>query len=90
MTDVAEAPPTQPAEEARRGRPRPEATIQRDQRVLAALDTPKTRVQLVEELELNGKQVYLSLYRLHVAGQITRAREGGNHVWSRTAVVAAE
>lgn len=67
----------------RRGRPRPEHTIERDDAVYAALETPMTRAQLAEATSFPKNEVYLSLYRLRAAGRIERARDGGNHVWSR-------
>lgn len=70
---------------ARRGRPRPDVTIQRDQQVLNALDGPKTRAQLIEATGLSKNQVYLSLYRLRKDGHVVRDRQGALHVWSRVA-----
>ena len=57
-----------------RGRPRPEATIERDEKVLAHLAAagPKTRKQLVEETGFAGNEIYLSLYRLSRANKIAR------------------
>ena len=62
-------------ETASRGRPRPGETIERDEKVLAHLQGagPQTRAQVATALELEGKFVYLSLYRLHKAGAITRS-----------------
>lgn len=80
---VTEAVETVEAESAGRGRPRPSDTIERDERVFAALDAPKTREALAAELELEPKQAYLSLWRLRKNGRITRTREGGAHVWTR-------
>ncbi len=58
-----------------RGRPRPAATLERDEKVLAHLNEAgaKTRKQLVEELGLPGNEIYLSLYRLNRDQKITRA-----------------
>lgn len=54
------------AETTGRGRPRPEATKERDARVLAYLQTAgaQNRKQIAEALQLPGNEVYLSLYRL--------------------------
>jgi predicted ArsR family transcriptional regulator len=62
-----------PAE--KRGRPRPEATIQRDDKVLEFLKAngPKNRKDLAAGLEMEGKEVYLSLYRLNRDGTILRS-----------------
>ena len=60
-----------------RGRPRPDATVERDAKVLAFITEkgPSTRKSIAEGLEMPGNEVYLSLYRLSRAGQI--ARSGG-------------
>jgi hypothetical protein len=51
---------------AGRGRPRPDATVERDERVLKHITAsgPKTRKELAEELQVPGNEIYLSLYRL--------------------------
>lgn len=72
-------------EAAGRGRPRPDATVERDARVLAFLNEkgPASRKVIAEGLEIGGNEVYLSLYRLSRADKIKR--EGA--AWS---VVGAE
>jgi predicted ArsR family transcriptional regulator len=59
-------------EEAKRprGRPRPEATILRDERILSYLRTEgdKTRNQIADELGLDKTLTYLALDRLRNAG----------------------
>lgn len=57
-----------------RGRPRPEATIERDKTVLNYLATtgPANRAKIADGLSMEGKQVYLSLYRLNRDGAIVR------------------
>lgn len=56
-----------------KGRPRDEATIQRDEAVLAAIkEGPITRDQLATKLEIKGNLVYLSLWRLRNAGQVIK------------------
>lgn len=88
MTEVVEAPDTEAAESEtkseRRGRPRSQETIDRDNQVLevikGAADAP-TREQLAEATGLEPNKVYLSLYRLQRDGAIVRGREGGKHVW---------
>jgi len=68
-------------EEAKRprGRPRPEATIERDQRILSYLRTggDKTRNQIAEELELDKTLTYLALDRLRNAG-VARIKGNGS------------
>lgn len=69
----------------RRGRPRPSATIERDDKVYAAIQAAEsgvTREELVVATELPGNEVYLSLYRLRRDAKIVRGRTGGAHKWS--------
>lgn len=87
---VAEQPaPTQGT--GRRGRPRPQATIERDARVLEMLKTHgaagATRTTLVADLnhEVKPSHVYLSLFRLRRGGQVTRNQAGGSHTWTPVA-----
>lgn len=71
----AEETPQQDAQQdGRRGRPRPQATIERDDLVKAALATgAKSRAQLAEDLGWESKQVYASLWRLrHYGGQVRK------------------
>lgn len=74
----------QPAEAdggGRRGRPRDPGVIERDARVLEALSPgeAKTKAELASELNLEPNVVYLSLWRLHKDGQITR----NQRAWQR-------
>lgn len=84
MTDAPEvtAPATEEAAN-RRGRPRPDTTVQRDEQVFEQLSEPLTRAQLVERTGLDARAVYLSLHRLRTTDRIKRDRQGANHVWSR-------
>jgi predicted Rossmann fold nucleotide-binding protein DprA/Smf involved in DNA uptake len=80
--------PETPAER-RRGRPRPEATIERDQQVYAALEAgPKTKKELAEATALPANQVYLSIYRLRKSNQIKKV-EGKAHTWERVEAAVA-
>lgn len=85
MTDVTAEAPTENLVEAptqRRGRPRPDTTIARDEQVLAAIGAGSpTRAQLAETTGLEPKAIYLSLYRLRVQGRVERVRDGSDHVW---------
>jgi hypothetical protein len=71
-----------------RGRPRPELTLQRDEKVaeqLRSVDSPQTRNQLAEALQEGQANVYRALCRLRNAGRVARGRaDGGGHVWSLT------
>lgn len=83
VAPVAPAPAT---EAPRRGRPRPDSTIQRDEQVLAAVGADgKTREDLATGTGLTKSEVYLSLHRLRKQGLIERTRDGGKHVWKQTA-----
>jgi site-specific DNA-cytosine methylase/predicted transcriptional regulator len=89
-TSEAGAPVEAPASN-RRGRPRPEETIERDEVVLKVLERePSTKVKIAEETGRRESEVYLSLHRLQKAGLIQRARTGGLHLWQVTAPADAE
>jgi len=95
MTDVPEAPVGEqpPAEEgrSRRGRPRPTATIERDEAVLASIaEGGSTRNELAEATSLTPQQVYLALWRLRNDGHIARRRDGSVHRWSRVTEAAPQ
>lgn len=74
-----------------RGRPRPDAVVQRDQAVFDYLNTQrdeagapvgKTREEVAAALGIEGKQVYLSFYRLKRDGRITKGGAAGAQKWS--------
>lgn len=69
----------------KRGRPRPEATIQRDAQVFEAItnagDELMTRDGLAAALGIEPKLVYMSLWRLKADGQIERVHVNGAHRW---------
>lgn len=70
-----------------RGRPRPQATIERDAAVLAHLrqnEGPLSRNQIAENLGLSKSVAYLSLSRLRAAGQVRTCADtaGSSTVWS--------
>lgn len=69
-----------------RGRPRPQATIERDERILSYLNTggPKSRNQLAEELGLDKTITYLALDRLRRAGRVRTCADtaGPSTLWS--------
>ena len=71
----------------RRGRPRAQETIQRDEVVLKALgDGPRTKEQLVQQLGLKDTHVYLSLGRLRRDGHVERVSDpDSRHLWRATA-----
>jgi hypothetical protein len=81
--DPAHAAPTA---STRRGRPRSQETIQRDELVLKKLaEGPRTKEQLVQELGLKDTHVYLSLWRLRRDGHVERAAdEDSRHLWRVT------
>jgi predicted Rossmann fold nucleotide-binding protein DprA/Smf involved in DNA uptake len=71
----------------RRGRPRAQETIQRDEVVLKALGAgPRTKEQLTQELGLKDTHVYLSLWRLRRDGHVERFSDADQrHLWRVTA-----
>jgi len=72
-----------------RGRPRPDSTIERDEKVLAAIvEAPGTRKALVERTGLAGNEVYLSLYRLSRANPPKIKKVGST--WQSVDYVAPE
>lgn len=96
MTEV-EAPTEATA--AGKGRPRPQATIDRDAKALEAITaaanagTPLTKEGLAEAIGVAPNEAYLSLYRLRVNGDIHKTRpEGGTgpYVWVPGAAPEAE
>jgi predicted Rossmann fold nucleotide-binding protein DprA/Smf involved in DNA uptake len=67
----------------RRGRPRSQETIQRDEAVLKTLgEGPKTKEQLVQELGVKDTHVYLSLWRLRRDGKVEKVADADTrHLW---------
>lgn len=68
-----------------RGRPRPQETVIRDNRVrqYLALHGPHSRNQLAAALGYEKSHVYLSLSRLRAAGQVrTCGGNGEDTVWT--------
>lgn len=69
-----------------RGRPRPQATIERDERILSYLTTggPKSRNALAEELGLDKTITYLALSRLREQGKVRTCADtaGPSTLWS--------
>lgn len=79
------AEPT-PEESTRRGRPRSQETLSRDESVVAALQTgSRTKEQLADELGIGPNLVYLSLWRLRRAGRVEKITDGDvRHSWRLT------
>lgn len=72
---------------ARRGRPRSQETINRDDAVLKALgDGPLSKEQLVQKLSLKDTHVYLSLWRLRRDGRVEKVSDPDTrHLWRAVA-----
>lgn len=68
---------------ARRGRPRPDAVIQRDNTVFDAIIGPMTRKQVAERVGIPESHAYLSLLRLRNDGRVRLERTGTGYAWSR-------
>lgn len=72
-------------EKAPRGRPRPQDTISRDDKILKLLSEsgPKTRNDVSEALDISHSLTYLSLDRLRRNGHVRRClQDDGSSVWS--------
>jgi hypothetical protein len=76
-TDVAESG----SASGRRGRPRPDEVIKRDEHVLSAIIGPMTRKQIAEATGYTESHTYLSLLRLRNAGRVQHERNAAGHVW---------
>lgn len=71
---------TEGTEAPARGRPRPDATVERDAKVLAFIaeaGESKNRKEIADGLGLPGNEVYLSLYRLSRAEPAKIVKDGG-------------
>lgn len=69
-------------ESNRRGRPRPETTLERDAQTRALLEEgPITKTGLAEKLGVKDSEAYLSLHRLQKQGVARRVRNGSAHTW---------
>lgn len=84
FSDAPDAPTPVTDAPRRRGRPRSPETVERDDRVMAALTGggPQTKEQLVEQIQLKPSLVYLALWRLKRAGRVERTSDGTTrYVW---------
>src|SRR5690349_2402229 len=97
MTEpVPAVEPTEGAEPAateKKGRPRPTATVELDQRGLQHIqNTPDgvTKETLGEALGVAPNLAYLVIYRLRVAGEIHKEHVGGKYVWKAGAPTVSE
>lgn len=72
-------------EPTRRGRPRTEDAVARDEQIYNALlsSGPYTRNELADRLALSKSLTYLALKRLQKAGRVKRClTENGDSVWT--------
>jgi transposase len=70
--------------ERRRGRPRPQETILRDDRIVRILrDVSQglTKYELAEILRVSPSVVYLALRRLKAADRVRHVSVGKRHSW---------
>lgn len=93
--EVTEQPGVEPGTPAqtetttggRRGRPRSQTAMDRDQRVLDTLtnEVHLTRNEIAEKVGFTGGLTYLSLYRLKRDGLVTRVADGTTRrAWRQT------
>lgn len=81
-TPAEEPTPTSPN---RRGRPRSQDTLARDERVKEVLgEGAMTREQLAERLGDKPSLVYLALWRLNRQGAVEKTSDGSRHSWQLT------
>lgn len=88
VVEPSDAPETsdtdKTADSGRRGRPRPDEVVSRDELVFDAVGSDKlTRKQVAELTGIKESHVYLSLLRLRNAGRLRLQRAAGGHMWSR-------
>jgi site-specific DNA-cytosine methylase len=75
-----------PTEKISKGRPRPNETVERDDKVYAALATQGlTRAAIAASTGLSPNLVYLSLWRLKRDLRVEPVRHEGAQLWQRTA-----
>lgn len=69
--------------ERRRGRPRPQETIQRDERLILILREVQdmTKYELADALQVSPSVVYLALRRLKADGRVQHRSIGKRHSW---------
>lgn len=68
----------------RRGRPRPAATVERDNKVFEVLGTNAlTRDEIANLVGVSSDSAYLSLHRLRREGRVQREAGGAGARWSR-------
>jgi Mn-dependent DtxR family transcriptional regulator len=67
-----------------RGRPRPAATVERDELIFRTLHEqgPTGRQSLADMFGVNPNIVYLSLNRLRRAGRVEKVRQSKLHLWT--------
>lgn len=87
VTEVATA--EAPAQDGRKGRPRPAEVVERDQKVFEALaDGGLSREAIAARVELAPNLVYLSLWRLKRDERVEPIRHEGAQLWQRVAGAA--
>lgn len=77
--------PEAPEAPTRRGRPRPQETLDRDEQVFKQVEmAPEgtTRDAVAAALGIGANQVYLSFYRLKRDGRIQRVAGASRHTWT--------
>src|SRR5690606_22806881 len=86
---VETAETKQPAETVRRGRPRPDEVVQRDEKVFEALTAPMTRKRRAQSNGMTETHEYESLQRPGHSGRIMHERTGARHAWARAVEATA-
>jgi predicted ArsR family transcriptional regulator len=72
--------------DTRHGRPRPQDTIERDEKVaqLLSAEGPLTREEIATKLGITPSIAYMSLFRLRKSGDVAKATGEGvrPHTWA--------
>jgi predicted ArsR family transcriptional regulator len=78
---------TEAPEKSRRGRPRPQNTVDRDEQVHQLLKKGGlTKTEIADKLGIAAGEAYLSLFRLNKQGRVAKApkaegAEGRSNTW---------
>ena len=86
-------PETTATDETKKGRPRPDETVQQDEAAYAALEGEgKTKAELAEALSVPEGKAYLSLYRLRVQNRAHKTKVEGRtgYVWKQGSAPVVE
>lgn len=93
MTEPTPEATAESTEAAKKGRPRPDVTIQQDEQAFNALaGDGLTKDELATAIGVESNKAYLSLYRLRRDGRIHKTKVAGKtgYVWKQGTAPVAE